>query len=112
MIILLDEYDVPLAKAESNDYYREMLAVVRSMLLSVLKDCPYTHKGILTGCLRVSKESLFTGLNNLAVYSVTSGKYSSLFGFTEEEVARLLKDTSRTRLLSSDSGTMDIRSVG
>ena len=93
VIILLDEYDVPLAKAESNDYYREMLAVVRSMLLSVLKDCPYTHKGILTGCLRVSKESLFTGLNNLAVYSVTSGKYSSLFGFTEEEVARLLKDT-------------------
>ena len=93
VIILLDEYDVPLAKAESNDYYREMLAVVRAMLLSVLKDCPYTHKGILTGCLRVSKESLFTGLNNLAVYSVTSGKYSSLFGFTEEEVARLLKDT-------------------
>ena len=93
VIILLDEYDVPLAKAESNGYYREMLAVVRSMLLSVLKDCPYTHKGILTGCLRVSKESLFTGLNNLAVYSVTNGKYSSLFGFTEEEVACLLKDT-------------------
>ena len=93
VIILLDEYDVPLAKAESNGYYPEMLSVVRSMLLSVLKDCPYTHKGILTGCLRVSKESLFTGLNNLAVYSVTSGKYSSIFGFTEEEVARLLKDT-------------------
>ena len=93
VIILLDEYDVPLAKAESNGYYREMLDVVKTMLLYVLKDCPYTHKGILTGCLRVSKESLFTGLNNLAVYSVTSGKYSSLFGFTEEEVARLLKDT-------------------
>ena len=93
VIILLDEYDVPLAKAESNGYYREMLDVVKTMLLYVLKDCPYTHKGILTGCLRVSKESLFTGLNNLAVYSVTSGKYSSLFGFTDEEVARLLKDT-------------------
>ncbi len=93
VIVLLDEYDVPLAKAESNGYYSEMLAVVRSMMLSVLKDCPYTHKGILTGCLRVAKESLFTGLNNLAVYSVTSGKYSSLFGFTEAEVARLLKDT-------------------
>ena len=93
VIILLDEYDVPLAKAEGNGYYREMLDVVKTMLLYVLKDCPYTHKGILTGCLRVSKESLFTGLNNLAVYSVTSGKYSSLFGFTEEEVARLLKDT-------------------
>ena len=93
VIIILDEYDVPLDKAEKNGYYTEMLDVMRAMLLSVLKDCPYTHKGILTGCLRVSKESLFTGLNNLAVYSVTSGKYSSLFGFTEEEVARLLKDT-------------------
>ena len=93
VIFILDEYDVPLDKAEKNGYYTEMLDVMRAMLLSVLKDCPYTHKGILTGCLRVSKESLFTGLNNLAVYSVTSGKYSSLFGFTEEEVARLLKDT-------------------
>ena len=62
------------------------------MLLSVLKDCPYTEKGILTGCLGLSGAE-FTGLNNLAVYSVTSGKYSSLFGFTEEEVTRLLKDT-------------------
>ena len=66
VIIILDEYDVPLDKAEKNGYYTEMLDVMRAMLLSVLKDCPYTHKGILTGCLRVSKESLFTGLNNLA----------------------------------------------
>ena len=92
VIILLDEYDVPLAKAESNGYYPEMLSVVRSMLLSVLKDCPYTHKGILTGCLRVSKESLFTGLNNLTVYSVTGDDYAETFGFSEEEVARLLQD--------------------
>ena len=92
VIILLDEYDVPLAKAESNGYYSEMLSVVRSMLLSVLKDCPYTHKGILTGCLRVSKESLFTGLNNLAVHSVTGDDYAETFGFSEEEVARLLHD--------------------
>ena len=94
VIILLDEYDVPLAKAEGNGYYREMLSVVRSMLLPVLKDCPYTHKGILTGCLRVSKESLFTGLNNLAVYSVTGDDYCEAFGFSEEEVARLLQDAS------------------
>ena len=92
VIILLDEYDVPLAKAESNGYYREMLDVVKTMLLYVLKDCPYTHKSILTGCLRVSKESLFTGLNNLAVHSVTGDDYAETFGFSEEEVARLLQD--------------------
>ena len=92
VIILLDEYDVPLDKAERNGYYPEMLSVMRSMLLSVLKDCPYTAKGILTGCLRISKESLFTGLNNLAVYSVTGDSYADTFGFTEKEVARLLLD--------------------
>ena len=91
-IFILDEYDVPLDKAERNGYYREMLDVMRSMLLSVLKDCPYTEKGILTGCLRISKESLFTGLNNLAVYSVTGKKYTDAFGFTEKEVSRLLAD--------------------
>ena len=93
VIILLDEYDVPLDKAERNGYYREMLDIMRSMLLSVLKDCPYTEKGILTGCLRISKESLFTGLNNLAVYSVTGDAYADSFGFTEKEVAKLLSDT-------------------
>lgn len=93
VIVLLDEYDVPLNKAERNGYYREMLDVIKSMLLSVLKDCPYTEKGILTGCLRISKESLFTGLNNLAVYSVTGDEYSDAFGFTESEVMKLLGDT-------------------
>ena len=92
MIFILDEYDVPLDKAERNGYYRQMLDVVRSMFLSVLKDYPYTEKGILTGCLRISKESLFTGLNNLRVFSVTSDKYCSAFGFTEDEVSRLLHD--------------------
>ena len=93
VIVLLDEYDVPLDKAEKNGYYREMFSVIKSMLLSVLKDCPYTEKGILTGCLRISKESLFTGLNNLAVYSVTGDEYSDAFGFTESEVMKLLGDT-------------------
>ena len=91
-VIIIDEYDVPLDKAEKNGYYREMLDVIRAMLLSVLKDCPYTEKGILTGCLRISRESLFTGLNNLAVYSVTGSEYASAFGFTDEEVMRLLHD--------------------
>ena len=92
VIFIIDEYDVPLDKAEKNGYYREMLDVIRAMLLSVLKDCPYTEKGILTGCLRISRESLFTGLNNLAVYSVTGSEYASAFGFTDEEVMRLLHD--------------------
>ena len=93
VIIILDEYDVPLDKAERNGYYHEMLDVMRSMLLSVLKDCPYTEKGILTGCLRISMESLFTGLNNLSVHSVTGSEYTDAFGFTENEVGRLLKDS-------------------
>ena len=93
VIFIFDEYDVPLDKAERNGYYDEMLDVIRAMFLSVLKDCPYTEKGILTGCLRISKESLFTGLNNLAVYSVTGAEYADAFGFTEEEVLRLLSDT-------------------
>ena len=92
VIILIDEYDVPLDKAEKNGYYTEMLSLMRTMLLSVLKDCPYTEKGILTGCLRISKESLFTGLNNLSVHSVTGDEYADAFGFTEAEVAKLLKD--------------------
>ena len=92
VIFIIDEYDVPLDKAEKNGYYREMLDVIRAMLLSVLKDCPYTEKGILTGCLRISRESLFTGLNNLMVYSVTGEKFADAFGFTEEEVMRLLHD--------------------
>ena len=96
VIFIFDEYDVPLDKAERNGYYDEMLDVIRAMFLSVLKDCPYTEKGILTGCLRISKESLFTGLNNLAVYSVTGAEYADAFGFTEEEVRRLLSDTGLT----------------
>ena len=96
VIFIFDEYDVPLDKAERNGYYDEMLDVIRAMFLSVLKDCPYTEKGILTGCLRISKESLFTGLNNLAVYSVTGAEYADAFGFTEEEVLRLLSDTGLT----------------
>ena len=91
VIILLDECDVPLANAQENGYYPQMFDVIHHMLGLVLKDCPYTHKGILTGCLGLS-EYEFTGLNNLVIHSVTSGRYSSIFGFTEEEVARLLHD--------------------
>ena len=92
VIILLDEYDVPLANAHENGYYPQMFDIIHHMLGLVLKDCPYTEKGILTGCLGLSGAE-FTGLNNLVVHSVTSGRYSYIFGFTEAEVARLLKDT-------------------
>ena len=92
VILLFDEYDVPLDKAENNGYYREMLDVIHALFLSVLKDCPYIEKGVLTGCLRISRESLFTGLNNLSVYSVTGDDYCDAFGFTEEEAMRLLSD--------------------
>ena len=88
-VIIVDEYDVPLAKAEANDYYSQMIDVMHSML-SILKDNPNVKKAILTGCLRISKESLFTGLNNMTVYSLTGAKYSDAFGFTENEVSRLL----------------------
>ena len=89
VIILIDEYDVPLAYSEQNGYYDEMLDVIRSMF-SVLKDNEKVEKAVLTGCLKISKESLFTGLNNLASYSLLSKKYASYFGFTDTEVDSLL----------------------
>ena len=92
VVILIDEYDVPLAKAEANGYYHKMLAAIRTLLSSVLKDNRNVAKAVITGCLRVSRESIFTGLNNLDVYSLSSAGYADCFGFTETEVARLLDD--------------------
>lgn len=91
VILLVDEYDVPLAKANANGYYDEMLAVMRS-LLSVIKDNPNLERTVLTGCLRVSKESIFTGINNLASYTLTRREYAGAFGFTDREVSNLLSD--------------------
>ena len=93
VIVLIDEYDVPLDKANNNGYYTQMLLLLRSLFTSVLKDNPNVIKGIMTGCLRVSKESIFTGLNNLCIYSLTSPSYSDAFGFTEKEVSKLLSDS-------------------
>ena len=92
VMILIDEYDVPLDKAERNGYYDEMLSFLSTLFSSVLKDNPNVRKSILTGCLRISKESLFTGLNNLSVCSIASHRYSTSFGFTESEVDQLLID--------------------
>ncbi len=93
VILLIDEYDVPLAKAEetkNKEYYRQMLDVIRGMLSISMKSNEYLKFAVVTGCLRISKESIFTGVNNFACYAVTSRKFSRYFGFTQEEVAEML----------------------
>lgn len=89
VIVLIDEYDVPLENAYFNGFYNEMINLIRSVFESVLKTNDSLEFGILTGCLRISKESIFTGLNNLNVYPVTDNAFSQYFGFTEQEVKQL-----------------------
>ena len=89
-IILIDEYDVPLENAYLHGFYDEMIGFIRSLFESALKTNPYLEKGIITGCLRISKESIFTGLNNLKVDSVLHTDYADSFGFTEAEVQEML----------------------
>ena len=91
-ILLIDEYDVPLDKAFQNGYYREMVALMRGVLGEALKTNNFLQFAVLTGCLRVSKESIFTGLNNFKVLSITDVRFDEQFGFTEEEVKKLLAD--------------------
>ncbi len=90
-IILIDEYDTPIQSGYLNNYYEKIVELFRPFFGSALKDNPHCFKAVLTGILRVSKESLFSGLNNLEVYSVIHPKYGQYFGFTEEEVQRLLE---------------------
>ncbi len=89
-IILIDEYDVPLAKANAQGYYDQMVLLIRNMLENGLKTNNSLGFAVLTGCLRISKESIFTGLNNLKVFSVTDTDCDSYFGFTDEEVKKML----------------------
>ena len=89
--ILIDEYDVPLENAYTEGFYDEMIGFIRSLFESALKTNPYLEKGIITGCLRISKESIFTGLNNLEVDTVLHTRYGSGFGFTEDEVKTVLE---------------------
>ena len=91
VIMLIDEYDVPLDKAFQNGYYREMVALIRAMFGSALKTNDYLQFAVLTGCLRISKESIFTGLNNFKVLSIIDTRFDEQFGFTNEEVQQLLK---------------------
>lgn len=92
VIVLIDEYDVPLQAAYQNNYYEEMVEFLRSVFSSALKTNDTLEKGVMTGCLRISKESIFTGLNNFTAYSVLNNISSESFGFTESEVKKLLKD--------------------
>ena len=90
-IILIDEYDVPLDKAFQNGYYKEFVALIRGVLGQALKTNEALQFAVLTGCLRVSKESIFTGLNNFKVSSITDARFDEQFGFTEAEVKTLLE---------------------
>ena len=93
VILLIDEYDVPLEKAEeakNKEFYRQMLDVIRGIMSISMKTNEYLKFAVVTGCLRISKESIFTGVNNFSCYSVTSRKFSQYFGFTQDEVGRML----------------------
>ena len=92
VIILIDEYDVPLQSAYQNNYYDEMVDFLRSVFSSALKTNDALEKGIMTGCLRISKESIFTGLNNFTSYSILNNIGNEYFGFNENEVKQLLED--------------------
>ena len=91
VILLIDEYDVPLAKSHANGYYDQMISLIRSLLGEALKTNSSLKLAVLTGCLRISKESIFTGLNNLKVRSVTDVRFDEYFGFTDMEVKTLLQ---------------------
>lgn len=90
VVILIDEYDVPLDKAYQNDYYHEMVSLIRGLFGQALKTNDYLQFAILTGCLRISKESIFTGLNNFKVLSIMDTRFDEQFGFTDSEVEKLL----------------------
>ena len=90
VVLLIDEYDVPLAMANENGYYREMLDVVRAFFQYAVKTNPYLEFAVVTGCLRIAKESIFTGTNNFVSYSILDERFSQYFGFTHAEVERLL----------------------
>lgn len=102
-IVIIDEYDVPLQKATLCGYYNDMLDVVRGMFEKVFKTNEYLEKGIVTGCLRISHESIFTGINNFSIYTVNDEVLNRFIGFTHDETVQLLKDN---KLLSRKDDVM------
>lgn len=97
VILLLDEYDVPLAKASSAGYYEQMLELLRTMFGTALKDNSFLKFAVITGCLKIAKESIFTGTNNFVSDSVSSTRFEEFFGFTQENVEKLLADAGLER---------------
>ena len=93
VILLIDEYDVPVAKANANGYYEQMLDMIRGILSTALKDNTFLNFSVVTGCLRITKESIFTGLNNFTTDTISDRRYEEYFGFTHDEVKALLRDT-------------------
>ena len=91
VILLIDEYDVPLAKAQENGYYSRMLDIIRGIMSTSLKSNEFLKFAVVTGCLRIPKESIFTGVNNFASYSVLDEDFSEYFGFTQNEIEELLR---------------------
>ena len=98
VVLLIDEYDVPLSRAHDEDkseldYYPKMLNTIRSIMSSALKTNPFLKTAVITGCLRIAKESIFTGVNNFKTYGIIDKRFSDAFGFTDSEVTKLLSDT-------------------
>lgn len=91
VIILIDEYDVPLDKAFENNYYNEMIILLRNMLEQSLKTNDNLYMAVLTGCLRIARESIFTGLNNFNIFFITDQYFDEYFGFTDKEVKEILQ---------------------
>ena len=96
VIVLIDEYDVPIAKASTYGYYEEMMEIIRTLMTTTLKDNSSLNFAVLTGCLRVTKESIFTGTNNLVVDTINSSRLNEYFGFTKKDVDKLLEDADAT----------------
>lgn len=92
VILLIDEYDVPIAKASNNGYYKEMLEVIKGMLSTALKDNSSLKFAVITGCLKIAKESIFTGTNNFVSDTISSTRYNEYYGFTQQDVDKLLAD--------------------
>ena len=111
VMILLDEYDTPLQEAYVYGYWEELTAFIRSMFNSTFKTNPYMERGLLTGITRVSKESIFSDLNNLEVVTTTSEKYSTSFGFTEEEVFHALESAGLSEEKERRCWQTNMRSV-
>lgn len=96
VILLIDEYDVPIAKASANGYYAEMLEIIRGMLSTALKDNAALRFAVITGCLRIAKESIFTGTNNFVSDTISSSHLNEYFGFTQADVNQILQDADLT----------------